>query len=60
MSALPQLIPIPEVTKALGFTSTRPAIAALERHGVKVIKLSKMRHAIKRSDFDLLLEKASA
>jgi hypothetical protein len=32
----------------------------LERFGVKIIRLSRMRHVIKRDDFDRLLEKAAA
>jgi hypothetical protein len=60
VSDLPELIPMPEVREALGFSSTRPTVAALERFGVKVIRLSKCRHAIRRDDFDRLLELAAS
>jgi hypothetical protein len=58
MSALPELIAMPLVVKALGFCSSRPAVAALKRHGVAVIKLSPMRHVVRRDDLDRMLASA--
>lgn len=57
---LPDLVPLPAVRDALGFSDSRPTYLALARHGIPVVRLSARRICIKRSDFDRLLEKAAS
>jgi hypothetical protein len=59
-AALPALVAIPAVREALGFSENRPCYAALERHGVPLIRISARRICIRRDDFETLLQKASA
>jgi hypothetical protein len=60
MPALPQLVALPEVTEALGFSESRPTYRALERFGIPLLRISPRRIAIRRDDFDRLLEKAAS
>jgi hypothetical protein len=61
MSApLPALVPIPAVRTALGFSENRSCYAALERHGVSLIRISARRICIRRDDFDKLLASAAS
>jgi hypothetical protein len=59
-AALPALVAIPAVREALGFSENRPCYAALERHGIPLLRISPRRIAIRRDDFDRLLEAAAS
>jgi hypothetical protein len=60
VAPLPALVPIPAVSDALGFSESRPTYRALERFGIPIVRISPRRIAIRRSDFEVLLQKASA
>lgn len=55
MSALCELVRLPEVKVALVYTENRPVLAALRRHGITVLRISPRNIAIRVADFEKLL-----
>ena len=58
-AALASLVRLPKVKEALGYTENRPTLAALERHGIPILRISPRNISIRASDFERLLAKSS-
>jgi hypothetical protein len=56
---LDPLLHFPIIADALGFESTRAVKRLCERHEIPVIKLNKRVNALRASDYELLLQRAS-
>jgi hypothetical protein len=59
-AALSPLVRLPQVRDALGYTENRPTLAALERHGIPILRISPRNISIRASDFEKLISRASA
>jgi hypothetical protein len=58
-AALPQLVHLPEIKKALGFSDRRAVQRLCARHDITLIRLSSRAIAMRASDFETLLDRAS-
>ena len=54
-----QTIPLGNVRAALNVRDNRTVKSILARHGIPLLALSRGSHALRRSDYDLLLNRAS-
>lgn len=56
---LDTLVHLPAVASALGFESTRAVRVLCDRYSIPVIRLNGRQNALRASDYELLLDRAS-
>jgi hypothetical protein len=59
MSSLPRLVKFPDVRKALDYADNRSVRKACKRFSIPIVALNSRVLALKQSDFETLLNRAS-